>query len=501
MNAANPRAGSPAGAQDEFEVAIVGAGFGGLCMAIRLREAGTRDFVILEKSHGVGGTWKDNSYPDSACDVPSHLYSFSFAPNPDWSRKWAKQPEILAYFESLVPRYGLGPHLRLGREVAEVVWSDDDQRWTLRTTDGHVVEADVVVSGLGQLNIPDIPDIDGLGSFGGTMFHSARWRHDHDLRGERVGVIGIGASAIQFVPPIAAQARRLTLFQRSPNYVAPKRDRAFHPWERWAFRHLPAVQGTYREWIYRRLEVNFNLMRRESRLGALLQKRFRKQIRPMVSERLPAEALIPDYPPGCKRVLIANDWYPALLRPDVEVVTTAVERVTPTGVVTADGREVPLDTLIFGTGFHTTEFLTPMKVSGRGGHDLNEVWGDGAVAYLGLSVSGFPNFFMLYGPNTNLGHNSILFMIEQQVGYVLAVLEEMGRRGSTAAEVTEGALTRWDEEILRRSKDTVWAADCHSWYKTGNGRITNNWIGHTTEYRKRMRHPIWPAWRFTRAPR
>lgn len=480
------------------QVAIIGAGAGGLCMAIRLRSAGTTDFVVLEKSDGVGGTWRDNHYPDSACDVPSHLYSFSFATNPDWSRKWAKQPEILGYFESLVDRFDLAGHLRLGTEISEVHWSDSECRWTIHTTAGERIEADVVVSGLGQLNTPHIPDIAGLERFAGTMFHSARWDHTHALAGERVGVIGIGASAIQFVPPVAEEAGHLTLFQRSPNYVAPKPDREFRPWERWVFRNVPGVERAYRAWIYWKLEARFSIMRRGSRLGNYLQRRFAGELTKLASDRLPVEALIPDYPPGCKRLLIADDWYPALLREDVEVVTSAVERITPTSVCTADGREFELDTLILGTGFQSTRFLTPLKITGAGGRDLNEVWDGGAVAYLGLSVAGFPNFFMLYGPNTNLGHNSILFMIEQQVDYVLSALEQLERRGSAAVEVTAAAMTAWDDEIQRRSADTVWAEGCHSWYKTDDGRITNNWIGHTTEYRHRMQSPDWDDWRFLR---
>ena len=479
-------------------VLVIGAGAGGLCMAARLRMCGFDDFAVLEKSDGVGGTWRDNTYPDSACDVPSHFYSFSFAPNPDWSRKWAKQPEILEYFEGLVDRFALAGHLFTQTEVAEATWSDSDCHWTVRTVDGGTWEADVVVSGLGQLNMPHIPDIEGLGDFNGTVFHSARWDHDHDLSGERVGVIGIGASAIQFVPPVTRAAGHTTLFQRSANYVAPKPDREFRPWEKWVFRNVPGAQRAYRFSIWARLEARFSLMRKGSRLGRILEKRYRAGVEPLVSERLPIEALVPDYPPGCKRVLIADDWFPAITREDVEVVTDDVVRVTPDGVETAQGRRHDLDTIIFGTGFRSTEFLTPLKVTGSGGRDLNETWASGAVAYLGLSVAGFPNFFMLYGPNTNLGHNSILFMIEAQVDYVLAAMEQLRRRGAGAVAVTEGALTRWDEEIRRRSADTVWSADCSSWYKTDDGRITNNWIGHTTEYRRRMRHPDWDDWRFVR---
>ena len=479
-------------------VLIIGAGAAGLCMAAQLEMVGRSDFVVLEKSDGVGGTWRDNSYPDSGCDVPSHLYSFSFAPNPRWSRKWAKQPEILEYFESLPQRFGFADRIRFGVEVTEATWSEDECCWTVRTTDDSTLRAKVLVNGLGQLNVPHVPDIVGLETFEGVRFHSARWNHDHDLAGERVGVIGVGASAIQFVPPVARQAGHLTLFQRTPNYVVPKPDREFRAWELAAFSHLPALRRAYRWWTYWRLESKFNLMRRDSALGRLLQKRVDQELSKLADDRLPREVLVPDYPPGCRRLLISNDWYPTLLRENVTVTDSGVERITPDGVVTADGVLHELDTLIFGTGFATTEFLTPLKITGAGGVDLNEAWSDGAVAYLGLSVPRFPNMFILYGPNTNLGHNSILFMIEQQVSYVLAALEQLERRGARAIDVTSGAQQRWDAEIRERSASTVWAGDCSSWYKTADGRITNNWVGHTTEYRRRLHTPDWGDWRFQR---
>lgn len=467
-------------------------------MATRLRMAGRDDFVVLERSDGVGGTWRDNTYPDAGCDVPSHFYSFSFAQNPDWSRKWAKQPEILEYFESLIERFEMAGHFRFGVEVTEATWSDEDLCWTIRAADGSTLVAEVVVSGLGQLNMPNIPDLEGLEDFEGTRFHSARWDHDHDLAGESVGVIGIGASAIQFVPPVAVRAGRVTLFQRSANYVVPKPDREFRPWERWLFRNVTPLQKAYRVWTYWRLESRFNLMRRNSWMGRLVRRRFVAELAKMVSERLPAEVLVPDYMPGCRRLLLSSDWYPTLLRDDVEVVGSGVRRITSDGLDTNDGRHFELDTIIFGTGFTTTRFLTPLKITGTGGRDLNEVWADGAVAYMGLSVSGFPNMFILYGPNTNLGHNSILFMIEQQVHYVLQALDQLDQRGASAIDVTPSALARWDTEMRERSSETVWAGDCNSWYKTDEGRITNNWVGHTTEYYRRMRSPVWDDWRFIR---
>jgi cation diffusion facilitator CzcD-associated flavoprotein CzcO len=478
-------------------VAILGAGAAGLCMGIRLLSAGIDSFTIFERSDGVGGTWRDNTYPGAACDVPSHLYSLSFAPKTDWTRKFPEQPEILEYFESLVPRFGLGPHLRLGTSVVSADWDDAAGNWRLRTDDGEEVVADIVVSGLGQLNVPYVPDIPGLDSFDGTVFHSARWDHGHDLRGRRVAVIGIGASAIQFVPRIAGQVRQLTLFQRSVNYVMPKPDREFRRWERWVLEHVPLVQRAYRASIYWRFEARFTLMRKGSRLGKLVKERFAKGVEPLVARGVAREAVVPDYAPGCRRLLIANDWYPTILSPHVEVVTRAVEKITPGGIVTDEGREIPVDTIIFGTGFRSTEFLSPVRVRGRGGVDLREVWAEGASAHLGLAVPGFPNLFMLYGPNTNLGHNSILFMIEQQVGHVLSLIEEMGRRRAAAIEPTPEAMEEFDREMRRAMARTVWDGDCHSWYKTDSGRVTNNWPDFTVRYRQRLRQPRWSEWEFS----
>lgn len=477
-------------------VAILGAGAAGLCMAIRLLDAGIDTFTIYERSDGVGGTWRDNTYPGAACDVPSHLYSLSFAPKTDWTRKFPEQPEILEYFESLVPRFGLEPHLRLRTGIESASWDEESSTWALRTEAGEEVTADVVVSGLGQLNVPNIPDIAGLDSFDGTVFHSARWDHDHDLRGERVAVVGIGASAIQFVPRVAREARQLTLFQRSVNYVVPKPDREFRSWERWLLTHVPALQRAYRESIYWRFEARFSLMRKGSRLGRLVQKGFTKNISSLISEDLPREAIVPDYSPGCRRLLIANDWYPTLRKPHVRVVTEGVEKITPRGIVTSSGEEHPVDTIIFGTGFRTTEFLSPVRIRGRHGTELREVWADGAYAHLGVAVPGFPNLFMLYGPNTNLGHNSILFMIEQQVGHVLSLLGSMRASGNRSVEPTPDAMEEFRREIDEATARTVWAEECHSWYKTESGKVTNNWPDYTVRYRRRLKQPDLSEWAF-----
>ncbi|MFM7062497.1 MAG: flavin-containing monooxygenase [Actinomycetes bacterium] len=475
-------------------VAVLGAGAAGLCTAIQLRAAGLTHLTVFEKSDGVGGTWRDNTYPGSGCDVPSHLYSFSFASKRDWTRKFAGQEEILGYFESLVDHYDLGPHLRLGTEVVAATWDDARTCWVLRLDDGTEHEADVLVSGLGQLNRPYVPDLEGLADFDGPVFHSARWRHDVELSGKDVAVVGIGASAIQFVPPVAAQAARTTLFQRTANYVAPRNDREYRPWEQLALRYLPGAQRAYRSWIYWKLEARWLLMRRGSRVGTVLRRRFGAELGKVVSDEKPAAALIPDYAPGCRRVLISDDWYPTVLRPDVDIVTSGVDRVTPHGLVDADGVEHRADVLVFGTGFRTTEFLAPLRIEGRDGVELSEAWADGASAYLGLSYPGFPNLFMLYGPNTNLGHNSILFMIEQQVGHVVQLLQRMVVERLAALEVTPEAQERFEGFVDSAVARTVWAEDCSSWYKTDSGRVTNNWPGPTVAYRRRLRRPVRGDW-------
>ena len=364
----------------------------------------------------------------------------------------------------------------------------------LELGDGTEFEADVVVSGLGQLNRPYVPDLPGLDEFEGPVFHSARWRHDVDLDGKDVAVVGIGASAIQFVPPVAARAARTTLFQRTANYVAPRNDREYRGWERFVLAHVPGVQRAYRSWIYGKLEFRWLLMRRGSRLGKLLRQRFGAELGKFVSESKPADALIPDYAPGCRRVLISDDWYQTVLRPDVDIVTSGVDRVTPHGVVDAGGTEHHADVLVFGTGFRTTEFLAPLRIEGREGVELSEEWADGASAYLGIAYPGFPNLFMMYGPNTNLGHNSILFMIEQQVGHVVQLLQRMVVERLAAVEVTPEAQARFDEFVDRAVARTVWAEDCSSWYKTDAGRVTNNWPAPTVAYRRQLRHPVRDDW-------
>lgn len=467
-------------------VTIVGAGMSGLGLGMQLARAGCRSFTIVEQSAGVGGTWRDNTYPGSGCDVPSHLYSFSFAPKRDWSRRFAEQAEILGYAEHCVEAFGLAPHLRLRTTVEDARFDEETGTWSVTVVDdrGHreTLRSDVVVFACGQLNQPFVPDLPGLDRFDGPQWHSARWDHDVDLTGKRVAVVGCGASAIQFVPPVAEVAAQTTVFQRTVNYVAPKSDRAYGPAQRWLFGHLRAYELTYRWWIYWSLEARWFAFRQNSWAGRSLRSIMVKGIRAgVVSDRLPDDVVVPDYPVGCRRILISNDWYPAIMRPDVHVVGEAIDHVEPDGVVTVDGTRHSADVLVFGTGFRATDFLRHIPITGRGGRTLGAAWQGGAHAYLGVAVADFPNCFLLYGPNTNLGHNSILFMVERQLNLVLQSLAALTEQ-STTIEVSDEAYGADDARIQDQMRSTPWVAACHSWYKTATGRVTNNWPTWTVRY-------------------
>ena len=475
----------------EVEVAIVGSGFAGLCMAIRLRKAGIDDFVLFEKAGRVGGTWRDNTYPGLECDIPAMFYSFSFELKTDWSRKYPPQPEILAYLDHCADKYGVRPHIRFNCEVSEARFDEDDGRWDIRTADGGRVRARVLVSGTGQLNRPSIPDLPGIDRFRGHSFHSARWDHDHDLTGKRVAVVGNAASAVQFIPEIAPQVERLTVFARSAQWLLRQNGRSYTDFEKGLFTRFPFIVRLLRGWLWLKHEMRWPVFARGgTRIGRLFEWLAVRDMRKRVPDPGLQAKLIPDYPVGCKRVLLSDHYYEALQRDNVELVDSRVSEVTPDGVVSADGREREADTIIYATGFKSTEFLTPMTVNGKGGRSLNdEEWSSGAHAYLGVTVPGFPNFFMLYGPNTNLGHNSIVFMIERQVDYVMQCLAAMHERGLKALSLREDAMQRWQEECQASLGTTVWATGCNSWYKTEDGKITNNWPYSTITYWWRMRRP------------
>ncbi|WP_288352471.1 NAD(P)/FAD-dependent oxidoreductase [uncultured Marinobacter sp.] len=468
-------------------VIIIGTGFGGLCMAIQLRNAGIETFTLLEKASGVGGTWRDNTYPGAACDVQSHLYSFSFEPKHDWSRKFGLQPEILDYMQHCVEKYDLAGHIQFNREVASAVFNEATNTWTVTTTDGESQTADIIVTATGQLNQPAWPNIPGLDTFAGTTFHSARWDHNHDLSGKNVGVIGTGASAIQFVPEIVPKVGALSLFQRSAAWVLPKPDRPFYKWEQALFQKVPAWDRIYRSLIYWKNEsraLAFTRFNSLLELFAWQAKRFAKH---QVRDPEKFRHLIPDYKIGCKRILISNDWYSAVDQSHVELVTTGIERVVEEGLITTDGALHRLDTIVLGTGFAASDFLSPMEITGRNGASLNQAWATGSEAYKGITVSGFPNLFMLYGPNTNLAHNSIVYMLESQVRYVLGCINTLSATPGTAMDVKPDRLKTFSEGVQTKLKDSVWESGCHSWYLDSDGKNTVNWPGFTFTYRKATR--------------
>ncbi|AYC33249.1 NAD(P)/FAD-dependent oxidoreductase [Pseudomonas cavernae] len=472
-----------------LRVLIIGAGFGGLGLAIQLQKAGIQDFLILEKGAKVGGTWRDNTYPGAACDVPSHLYSFSFEPKVDWSRKFAPQAEIFAYQQHCADKYGLNRQIRFNTEVASAEFDEVAGLWRVVSTSGETFSAQALVSACGQLNRPAYPRLQGVEHFRGEVFHSARWNHAYDLSGKRVAVVGTGASAIQFVPAIAPQVAQLHLFQRSGAYVIAKPDRAYKPWELALMRRFPALQKADRLLKYIQHESRVLAFSVFPSLMKLMRLEFNRHLARTIRDPELRQKLEPDYPLGCKRVLISNDYYPALARANVEVVDTAIREVTAHGVVTADGREHQVDAIIYGTGFAATDFLAPMRITGRDGLELNQAWRAGAEAYLGISVSGFPNLFILYGPNTNLGHNSIIYMLESQFAYVLGCIRALEEQRLRYMDLKPQVQRSFNQRLLKQVQHTVWEQGCSSWYKTAEGKNTNNWPGFTFTYRQQTRRP------------
>ncbi|MGN4155314.1 alpha/beta hydrolase fold domain-containing protein, partial [Burkholderia gladioli] len=476
---------------------VIGAGFAGIGMGVALKRAGIDDFLILERSHNVGGVWRDNSYPGAACDVPSHLYSFSFEPNPEWTRTFARQPEIYAYLQRCTAKYALERHLRFRAEVAHARYDDLEALWYVTLSDGSTLSAALLISGTGQLSRAAMPNLPGMEAFRGRAFHSAHWDHAYPLEGKRVAVIGTGASAIQFVPAIADTVQSLTVFQRSPAYMMPRPDREYRPWQRALFRRLPWAMKLHRAAIYLRYESRAIAF---TRLNGLMKfavgRPFRKLLAQQVPDAALRERLTPDYPIGCKRILLSSDYLAAMSRNNVELVTQGIQRVTGHGVETTDGTLHEVDAIIYGTGFAATEFLSPMRITGRDGLDLNEVWRRGAQAWLGMTVPGFPNFFMLYGPNTNLGHNSIVYMLESQIAHVMRCVRRMRRSGASTIDVDPRRYRRFNLHVQQRLANSVWSG-CKSWYLDAAGHNSTNWPGFTLSYRWLTRFSGLAAYRFS----
>ncbi len=480
-----PANGTTASGPRTRRIAIIGAGPGGLCAAIRLKRAGFSNITIFERAAGVGGTWYHNRYPGATCDVQSHLYSFSFEQKRDWTRPYATQPEIKEYLDQCVKAYDLEPHLRLNTGVASATWDDHRSHWALVTDGGESVEADVVVSGIGMFNDLHVPEIPGLADFAGTIFHSARWNHDHDLTGETVGVIGSAASAVQFVPEIAKQAGQVHLFQRTANWVLPKADTPYTAEEVERFVADPLAVAQHRWQVFRTIEGAITFSNPQA---LQMAEHYGRQNIALVDDPELRRKLTPTEPYGCKRPLISNEYYPTFNRPNVELVTEGVRAITADSITTVDGRSRPVDTIVLATGFATDRYLSAIAVTGRNGTTVDRAWADGAQAYLGITTAGFPNLFMLYGPNTNNG--SIIAMIEHQVAYVVRQLRRMDADDLDWIDVRPEAMERYNTE-LQHDLDAVavWQAGCNGYYRSTSGRIVTQWPHTMSEYRRRTQRP------------
>jgi cation diffusion facilitator CzcD-associated flavoprotein CzcO len=467
------------------DVAIIGSGFGGIGAAVRLLDAGITDFVILERAGELGGTWRDNTYPGAACDVESHLYSFSFAPNPEWSRSYSPQAEIQAYLVRTARERGVTPYVRFGHEVTGATWDEEARRWRIATIRGSVT-ARVLVMASGALSDPVVPDLPGLDRFAGPAFHSACWDHGAELDGKRVAVVGTGASAVQLVPWLQRRVARLVLFQRTPAWVLPQHPRTFSRFERALFRRVPAIQRLVRGAIYLRREA-YILGFRHPWIGRLYEAAARRHLRRSVPDPSLRAKLTPRFAIGCKRVLLSDDYLPALTRPNVEVVTARIAEVRRRAIVTADGAEREVDAIVFATGFRPTDPPLAPVVRGRGGRTLAEAWEGSPKAHLGTTVAGFPNLFLLLGPNSGLGHTSVVYMIEAQLEHLLGALEHMRREGSASIEPRAEAQAAFVTEVDRRMRGTAWTSGgCASWYLDGTGRNSTLWPDFTWRFRRRL---------------
>lgn len=479
MAGAAPRSQSSSGRT--LEVLIVGAGFGGIAAAIELRRHGIADIAILEKAPDLGGTWFYNSYPGAACDVPSHLYSFSFAQRLDWSRLCSPQAEIHAYLHDVARTYGIDELVQTSTTVTACWWDAERCRWSVETASGTVYEADALLLATGQLDQPSRPAIEGADTFAGHSFHSAEWDHHYPLAGKRVAVIGTGASAVQFVPEIARVVKRLSVFQRTGNWFMPRRNRRYNNTIKTAIERLPGLQALRRKFVFEYTESLTLAIRHPNGFGRIARARSRAFMRSQLKDPVLREKAWPDYTFGCKRILFSSHYLPALQRANVELVTDAIARFTPTGIVTAAGTEHELDCVIWATGFKTTDFMFPMRVTGSDGVELHEYWSGGAHAHLGMCVPGFPNMFVMYGPNTNTSGGSIVVYLEAQAAYIRQALQQLHARTAAAIEVRADVEAASDRALQARFAGTAWQ-QCDSWYRDENGRIVTNWPGYMREY-------------------
>ena len=467
---------------------IIGTGFSGICMGIQLKQKGIHNFIILEKANEVGGTWRENTYPGAECDVPSALYSFSFEPYPDWEYKWSHQPQILEYLKMCVKKYDLESHIHFQKELTSAHWNEIDFFWEVKTKDGSNFQTKTFIPAVGQLHFSSIPNFTNKENFEGVTFHSARWNHGISLEGKTVGVIGNAASAIQFIPEIRKQAKKVIVFQRSSNWILPKQDRLYREWEKNLVKRFPFLLKMYRLKTWLMAGALFLLMKKGNNLlRSFFQWQSKRYINQRIKDPKLREELIPKYPLGAKRVLFSDEFYYALDQENVDVVTNPIQAFFPKGIQTDDGNKHNLDVLIYSTGFKTQPFLMGLDVVGKNGISIKEYWKNGPINYLGMTVTNFPNLFLMYGPNTNLGHNSIILMIEAQANYIAQCLESMEKNNTKSLEVKNKVMEYYHESIQKRLKKMIWTTVEKSWYISKNGNLPNNWPGRTWEYMRKTK--------------
>ena len=462
---------------------IIGTGFSGIAMGVMLKEKDINDFIMLEKAKDLGGTWRENTYPGAECDVPSALYSYSFEPYPEWEYKWSMQPQILEYIKHVASKYQLYDHMHFSTELTGARWDDNTKIWTVYTSQGKEYKTKSVISAIGQLHHPSIPNIEGKEDFQGPSFHSARWDHDIDISGKVVGVIGNAASAVQFIPEIAKTAGHVTIFQRSPNWMLPKLDRAYRDWEKNLVRRFPFLLKLYRFRLWLLGGALFFLMKKGNQsFRKMMQKRSVKYIKEHIKDPKTVKALIPDYPMGAKRILFSDTYYSALAKENVELVTGGIDKILPNGIVTGGGYIHDIDILVYATGFKTNPFLMGLDIRGRNGIRIQDAWRISPKSFLGITVSQFPNFFMMYGPNTNLGHNSIIIMSEAQARYIAQCISKLESENFKSLEIREDVMNDYYKDCQEKLGDMIWSTASDSWYISDNGDIANNYYGRTMEY-------------------
>lgn len=474
--------------QQTFTSVIIGSGFSGIAMAIKLKEKGIQNFIILEKASDVGGTWRENTYPGAECDIPSALYSFSFEPYPHWEYKWSMQPQILEYIHYVVDKYKLRAHIRFNQELKSASWDEEKSHWIIQSQSGDSFSSQTFISAIGQLHHPSMPKIDGVGSFQGESWHSAKWNHNISLEHKTVGVIGNAASAVQFIPEIAKVAKHVTVFQRSANWMLPKQDRAYKNWEKKLVAIFPVLLKMYRLRLWLLGGGLFTLMKTGNDfLRKVYQKKTIAFIKDYVDDPKMVESLTPDYPLGAKRILFSDTYYPALARENVTLVPGGIQNINTEGVTSSDNTKHIVDILIYATGFKTNPFLLGIDIIGKHKLALSKHWKDGPKNYLGMTIDGFPNFFMMYGPNTNLGHNSIILMSEAQANYIAQCVKSIHDEKWKSLEIKENIINTHHKKTQERLENMIWASIEDSWYKSESGNIPNNYPGRTMEYQQQTK--------------